>query len=166
MANYYFRLIHRYLGFFLAGIMAVYALSGIIMVFRNTDFLKNAINKEQKIEAHLSPEKIGEKLKIKNLKVDRQENGIYYFKDGNYNSETGDAKYIKKEYPYFIDKMTHLHKATSKDPLYFLNVFFGFSLFFFVVSSFWMFLPSTSVFKRGLYFTLAGLVLSLIMLFV
>ncbi len=27
------RLIHRYLGFFLAGIMAVYALSGIIMIF-------------------------------------------------------------------------------------------------------------------------------------
>lgn len=34
------RIIHRYLGFFLAGIMAVYALSGIIMIFRDTDFLK------------------------------------------------------------------------------------------------------------------------------
>lgn len=34
------RIIHRYLGFFLAGIMAVYAVSGMVMVFRTTDFLK------------------------------------------------------------------------------------------------------------------------------
>lgn len=34
------RVIHRYLGFFLAGIMAVCATSGIIMIFRTTDFLK------------------------------------------------------------------------------------------------------------------------------
>jgi uncharacterized iron-regulated membrane protein len=34
------RIIHRYLGFFLSGIMAVYALSGIVLIFRDTDFLK------------------------------------------------------------------------------------------------------------------------------
>ena len=34
------RIIHRYLGFFLAGIMAVYALSGIVLILRDTDFLK------------------------------------------------------------------------------------------------------------------------------
>ena len=34
------RVWHRYLGFFLAGIMAVYAVSGVVMIFRNTDFLK------------------------------------------------------------------------------------------------------------------------------
>ena len=32
------RVYHRYLGFFLAGIMAVYAISGIVMIFRDTDF--------------------------------------------------------------------------------------------------------------------------------
>ena len=31
---------HRWLGFFLAGIMAVYAISGILLIFRTTDFLK------------------------------------------------------------------------------------------------------------------------------
>jgi hypothetical protein len=61
--------------------------------------------------------------------------------------------------------MTKMHKATTKDPLYYLNIFFGFSLLFFVVSSFWMFMPKTSIFRKGLYFTLAGLVLTLIMLF-
>ena len=40
------RVLHRYLGFFLAGIMAVYALSGIVLIFRDTDFLKS----EQTVE--------------------------------------------------------------------------------------------------------------------
>jgi uncharacterized iron-regulated membrane protein len=35
------RIYHRYLGFFLAGIMAVYAISGVVMIFRDTDFLKS-----------------------------------------------------------------------------------------------------------------------------
>jgi hypothetical protein len=36
----FMRVTHRYLGYFLAGIMAVYAVSGIILVYRDTDFLK------------------------------------------------------------------------------------------------------------------------------
>lgn len=34
------RTYHRYLGFFLAGIMAMYSISGIVLIFRDTDFLK------------------------------------------------------------------------------------------------------------------------------
>ena len=68
--------------------------------------------------------------------------------------------------PYVLDQMTHLHKAKSADPLYFLNIFFGLALLFFVISSFWMFMPHTSIFKKGLYFTLAGIVITLILLFV
>lgn len=165
-AGYYMRIFHRYLGFFLAGIMAMYAISGIVLVFRNTDFLKKEISVEKKIAANVSPQKLGEELRIKRLKVDKQEGGIYYFKNGTYNSQTGVANYTKKELPFVLDKMTHLHKATTKDPLFFLNIFFGVSLLFFVISSFWMFLPSTKIFKKGLYFTLAGIILTLIMLFV
>lgn len=36
----YMGIFHRYLGFFLAGIMIVYAVSGIVLTFRNTDYLK------------------------------------------------------------------------------------------------------------------------------
>jgi uncharacterized iron-regulated membrane protein len=39
------RIYHRYLGFFLAGIMAIYSVSGIIMIFRDTDFLKKENHK-------------------------------------------------------------------------------------------------------------------------
>ncbi len=163
--NQNMRTYHRYLGFFLAGIMAVYSISGIIMVFRNTDFLKSVVKIEQTVEPNLKVEQLSPILKMK-VNVEKEEDGIIYFKGGQYNSQTGELKAEKKELPFILGKMEHLHKATSNDPLFFLNVFFGFSLFFFVISSFWMFLPGTKIFKKGLYFTLGGIILTLIMLFV
>lgn len=164
--GYYMRIFHRYLGFFLAGIMAVYAISGIVLVFRNTDFLKKEVSVEKKIDLNLEGAAIGKKLKIKGFKVDKQEGSVTYFKQGTYDSQTGVANYQKKELPYVLGKMTHMHKATTKDPLYWLNIFFGTALLFFVISAFWMFIPSSKVFRKGLYFTLAGIILTLIMLFV
>lgn len=156
---------HRYLGFFLAGIMAVYSISGIVMVFRNTDFLKHVEKIEKTVEPNLKPEQLSPILEMK-VNVDKEENGILYFRGGQYNTQTGELKAEKKELPFVLEKMEHLHKATTKDPLFFLNLFFGVSLFFFVVSSFWMFLPGTKIFKKGLYFTIGGIILTLIMLFI
>ena len=110
------RVYHRYLGFFLAGIMAVYAVSGIVMIFRETEFLKSEV--------------ITEKILPKDFKTEK------------------------------------MHKATTNEPLFFLNIFFGLSLLFFVVSSFWMFMPKTAIFKKGVYFTIGGIVLTLILLYI
>jgi uncharacterized iron-regulated membrane protein len=159
------RIVHRYLGFFLAGIMAVYALSGIILIFRDSDFLKEEKQVIKTVKPNASGEDLGRMLKIRGFKAEREEGDFVYFKDGTYNKKTGAADYKTKELPMVIEKMTHLHKAKSGDPLFFLNVFFGLSLLFFVVSSFWMFMPATSIFKKGLYFTAAGLMLTLILLF-
>ena len=89
-----------------------------------------------------------------------------YFNKGRYNKSTGEVVYSKKELPFFLKKMQALHKATTKSPVYWLNIFFGISLLFFVISSFWMFLPSTSVFKKGIYFSLAGILMTIIILFI
>jgi hypothetical protein len=62
--------------------------------------------------------------------------------------------------------MEKLHKATTQSPLYFLNLFFGGSLLFFALSSFWMYAPKMPIFKKGLYFALAGAALTVLMLFV
>jgi len=163
--NQNMRIYHRYLGSFLAGIMAVYSISGMVMVFRNTDFLKSVVKIEKTVEPNLKAEQLNPILKMK-VNVDKEENGIIYFKGGQYNSQTGELKAEKKELPFILGKMEHLHKANTNDPLFYLNLFFGLSLFFFVVSSFWMFLPDTKVFKKGLYFALGGIILTLIMLFV
>jgi hypothetical protein len=158
------RVIHRYLGFFLAGIMAVYALSGLVLIFRDTDFLKQEKEIVKTIKTNANPEEIGKMLRMRGLKPEKTEGDVVIFKNGTYNKATGEAKFKVKELPTLLDKMTHLHKANTKDPLYFFNIFFGLSLLFFVISAFWMFMPSTSIFKKGLYFTLAGIVLTLILL--
>lgn len=160
------RVIHRYLGFFLAGIMAVYSLSGIVLIFRKTDFLKQEKRVELQLAANLPAPEVGKALKIRDLKIDRTEGDVAYFKDGTYNQATGEAVQIKKELPFILGKMTHLHKATTNDPLYYLNIFFGLSLLFFVISSFWMFRPSNDIFRKGMYWTIGGIVLTLVLLFV
>ncbi|MDC6387285.1 hypothetical protein PP182_01225 [Maribacter sp. PR1] len=161
----YMRIIHRYLGFFLAGIMGMYAISGIIMIFRNTDFLKKEVIVERQLGPNLSVEQLGPQLKMR-VNVDKTEGDIIYFGESTYNTETGLAVVKRKELPIILQKMEHLHKATTDSPVYWLNIFFGLSLLFFVVSAFWMFLPKTSVFKKGIYFSLAGIVLTLIILFI
>ena len=160
----FMRITHRYLGYFLAGIMAVYSLSGILMIYRDTDFLKKENHYEKVLAKELSEKELGKELKIKNFEVQKTEGNILKFKEGTYNSATGEAQYSKKELPFLLDKMTKLHKAQSKNPLSPLNTFFGISLFFFVISSFWMFNPKTKAFKRGIKFTIAGLVLAVILL--
>ena len=159
------RVYHRYLGFFLVGIMAVYALSGLTLIFRDTDFLKSNVHVQKTLKPNLKPEELGRELKIRDLKATGENGDILTFSQGNYNKTTGEANYSVKELPALINKMTKLHKASTKDPLFFLNIFFGASLMFFVVSSFWMFLPNSTIFKKGLYFTLAGIVLTLFLLF-
>src|SRR5574343_319282 len=97
------RVYHRYLGFFLAGIMAVYSISGIIMIFRETDFLKKEKQKKKTIKPNVSSENLGSELKIKNLKVEKEEGNLLYFKQGTYNKETGVANYTVKSLPYVLD---------------------------------------------------------------
>jgi hypothetical protein len=164
--SFYFRLIHRYLGFYLVGIMAVYAISGIAMIFRNDDTFKILENTETTLAVNLDEKTLGEVLEIKGLSILKQKGSLLFFEDGTYNQATGETIYVKKELPFLLDKMTQLHKATTNSPIYWLNIFFGVSLLFFVISSFWMFLPHTSVFKKGIYFTHAGIVMTLIILFV
>jgi len=160
------RIYHRYLGFFLAGIMAVYAISGVILIFRDTSFLKQTKTVQQQLQPGLNADALGKAIRMKDLKIDSVSGDVQIFKNGTYNNATGAVSYTTKSLPKMIEKLTHLHKAGVKDPLFYLNVFFGLSLLFFVISSFWMFMPKTSIFKKGLYFTLAGVVLTILMLLI
>lgn len=160
------RVFHRYLGFFLAGIMSIYATSGFMLILRDTDFLKQEKHMERILRPNLKSENLGRELRMRDLKVEKEAAGIILFKGGSYNESTGLAMYTSKDLPFFMEKLTRLHKAGTHDPLFFLNIFFAVSLLFFVVSAFWMFMPKTAIFKKGLYFTLAGIVLTLLMLFV
>lgn len=159
------RIYHRYLGFFLAGIMAVYALSGIIMIFRETNFLKSEVVQERQLKPGLTGGELSPELKM-GVKVDMVQGDILYFKDGNYNTKTGLATVTKMELPFLLNKMERMHKATTNSPLFFLNIFFGASLLFFVFSAFWMYTPKMPIFKKGMYFTAAGVALTLLLLLI
>ena len=160
------RVIHRYLGFFLIGIIAVYSLSGTVLIFRDTDFLKQEKQIVKQIRANAKKGEIMQLLNIRQLRIRKEEGTIIYFEAGQYNKNTGLAEYTVKALPFFLDKITHFHKAKSQDPLFFFNIFFALALLFFAVSSFWMFMPKTAIFKKGMCFTLGGIILTLILLFI
>ncbi|MDA1144663.1 MAG: hypothetical protein O3B94_06885 [Bacteroidetes bacterium] len=108
------RVIHRYLSFFLAGIMFVYALSRITLTFRDKYYFKKPIVVEKTIEKGLE-----------NLPNIKGASNI------EYNSETGDLSYTQMQPPKILGALEKMHKALSSKPLYFLKVFFGISLHFF-----------------------------------
>ena len=146
--------------------MAVYAISGVALIFRDTDILKKKYDFNLLVETNLNADELVEAIELKRLREVREENGMIYFKEGSYNKASGEVNYSQIKPPYVLDKMQHLHKAKSNDPLFFLNIFFGLALLFFVISSFWMFVPNSSMFRKGMYFTAAGAVLTLILVFI
>ncbi|MBU2883086.1 PepSY domain-containing protein [Psychrosphaera sp. B3R10] len=157
------RILHRYLGFFLAGIMTIYALSGIVLIYRDTHVFKISSAVEQSLATNLDQSGLGQTLKIKRFKADSEDEQFIYFQDGSYNKTTGDVSYTRYQLPVVLDKLTHLHKATTNSPVYWLNIFFGASLLFFSVSSFWMFIPKSKTFKTGVKYSIAGAVLAAIL---
>lgn len=160
------RILHRYLGFFLAGIMLIYALSGIVLIYRTTDTFKSSQYIETTIEPNLSENELGQQLRIKRFKVDQEDDTFLHFRLGTYNKLTGELNYTKMELPYLLDKLNHLHKATTDSPVYWLNIFFAVALLFFSLSTFWMFKPKSKTFRSGVRYTVAGIILALTMLFI
>lgn len=53
--------------------MAIYSVSGIILIFRNTDFLIKEKHKIETIASNLTEEATGRTIKIKNLKIVKQQ---------------------------------------------------------------------------------------------
>lgn len=161
-----FREFHRYLGFFLAGIMAVYAISGIVLTFRNTDYMKSEYQMTATLDANLNEEALGAALRKRAFKVTKTEGDIMYFDGGSYNVKTGEANYVEKRLPTLLENMNKLHKMHSGNPLFWLGIFFGVALLFFSVSAFFMFRPSAPIYKKGLYFAVSGFLLTIVLLFV
>ena len=64
------RIYHRYLGFFLAGIMAVYTISGIILIFRDTDFLKSEKKISKQLKPALAAADLGKAIRNRDVKID------------------------------------------------------------------------------------------------
>ena len=93
---------HRWLGFFLAGIMAVYAVSGILLIFRSTDFMKFEYTTEHLLASELGPQGLEKALHLKGFKVTGQDASEVRFNYGVYNKDTGQAVVTKDDYPLVL----------------------------------------------------------------
>jgi hypothetical protein len=157
--------LHNNVGFIIVGLVVIYALSGIVQTYRDTSFLKQEIKNEKVIEAHLDAEKLGKAIKQKELKIDSTVGDILYFKNGNYNANTGEVKYTTKELYKWVKPFTELHKSNSKNIVHYFTVVFAVALFFMCVSAFWMFKPGTKAFSSGVILTVVGIIASIVLLF-
>ncbi|BFM09756.1 hypothetical protein [Halioxenophilus aromaticivorans] len=157
-----FRKYHRWLGFFLAGVMTLYALSGVLLIFRTTDVLKFEQTEQKQLAPGLSGDALGPELRLRGFKVNEETTTLITFKEGQYNKESGLATVTRKDYPAAIAKVVGMHKATTNSPLFFLNIAFGAALLFFSVSAFLMFMPRVPQFKNGLKIAAGGFLLALL----
>lgn len=157
------RALHRDIGFFLIGLVVVYSLSGVLLIYRDTDFLKS----EQLIETTLAPnleqQKLAHELKTKRLVGVQQDGDKLLFKGGSYNQVTGEVSYRTERLPQALDLFVHLHKAPSEKMVSWLTTLFGGLLAFMAISSFWMFRSSHKHFKRGMLWASSGFGVALLM---
>jgi hypothetical protein len=163
--NYYMRALHRDIGFFAVGLIVIYSLSGVILIYRDTDFLKHETQVEKKLSPNLQPSELGQMLRLKDFKVLKTEGDVLYFPNGSYNTTTGAAKYTQKELPLWLSKFSQLHKSASQSPAHWFTTIFGILLFFLAISSFWMFNTITRQFRRGIVIAAAGIIFAIILLF-
>lgn len=162
--NYYIRGLHRDLGFFAAGLIVIYALSGMLLVYRDTNLMKADIQVEKKLSPNMEPAKIGEALRIKAFKVIRTEGETIWFQGGTYNANSGIAVYTSSDIIFPFNKLINLHKAVSINPAHWFNILFGIILLFMAISSFWMFKTENKNFRRGIYLAGAGIIFVFILL--
>ena len=162
--NFRMRALHRDIGFFAIGLVIIYALSGIVLVFRDTSFLKHAVQNEKTLSPNMETSEIGKALRLKEFKVIKEEGELINFKEGTYNKTTGLAEYTTQEIIFPLNRFIDLHKASSKGLVHYFSAIFGAFLLFMVISSFWMYKKSSNLFRRGIYITGAGVVFTLLLL--
>ena len=92
------RVLHRDIGFLTIGLTLVYVLSGVLLIYRNTDFMKMEKTEEKQLAASLSGSEVAQQLRIRNFKVEREEGAVIYFKEGHYNGDTGMSVITRKVY--------------------------------------------------------------------
>jgi succinate dehydrogenase/fumarate reductase cytochrome b subunit len=163
--TYYARYLHRNIGFFIIGFTLIYSLSGIVLIYRDSDFMKAEKTVKLNLKPGLKDSELGQALRMREFKVTETRGDLILFQGGSYNSSTGETVNTVKELVFPFNKLTNLHKTPSKNIIHWFNLFFGISLLFMAVSSFWMFNSRSKLFRNGIYVIVAGVVVAFALLF-
>ncbi len=162
--NYYMRVLHRYIGFFILGFVLIFAFSGIVLVYRDSDFMKYEKIVKVNLPAGTIASEIGTSLRLRDFKVIETKGDLVYFQGGKFNTKTGEAEYTVKELIFPFGKLTSLHKSPSNNPVHWFTLVFGISLLFMAISSLWMFRPDSKLFRKGMITVLTGVIAAVIIL--
>jgi len=164
--SYTMRSLHRDIGFFVIGLTIIYTISGILLIYRDSDFLKHEVNTEREIKPNLSESDLGMALHVRDFKVLKSEGDLVYFNNGTYNKATGLVQYKEKVLPSVFGSSINLHKTSSRSATRWISIIYGSLLLFLAISSFWMFKSKTKLFRRGIYITAVGFIAALILLII
>jgi hypothetical protein len=157
---------HRYIGFFVIGLTAIYSISGVLLTFRDTDFLKSATLVEETLTPNMTAIDLGMTLHLRTLKIVEQEEDVLKFDKGTYNKATGQVSYVSMEWPGWLRAIAGLHRVSSRDSRLWFAILYGAALLFLAISSFWMYSPRVKHFKRGVYISIAGGAAAILLLIV
>ncbi len=164
---YLMRALHRDLGFLAIGLVIVYALSGIILIYRDTDFMKRTETVEKTLAPGLSAEQLGGELKMRGFKVTGQTSSTILFDGGTYDIGSGKAVYTQKSVVAPFDRFISLHKASSgNNKSHWALMLFGVILFFLALSSLFIYKPKTKLFRRGAWLTVVGVAVTVLLLLI
>ena len=156
------RVLHRDIGFLTIGLTIVYALSGMLLIYRNTDFMKVSKTEQMQLETGLNGGNLGSQLRIRAFNVEREEGSNIFFKEGVYDAETGIATVTRKVYISPLDKLVNLHKVTGASNVSVIALVYGFMLTFLAVSSLFMFKFGSRKNKRGLALIAVSVVMTIV----
>lgn len=163
--SFYMRILHRDIGFFMIGMTIIFSLSGIMLIYRETDFLKEETQIEKTLQPGLNGDQLREKLQMKDFRIVKTEGDIVYFQNGTYNTTTGYATYNLKKVMFPFNKMTDLHKTSTKKMTHWAILCFGSLLFFMAISAFWMIPRESRFYKRSMILAGLGIIFALLMVF-
>lgn len=160
------RILHRDIGFLMIGLTLVYGVSGIILLYRDTDLFTIEKQYIEKIKPYTLSNELGKALELRRLRVTEERNDTIYFNYGYYCQSSGEAVYTITTYPEFVWTINSFHKLKSRFTSHWFATFYGIMLLFLALSSLWMYKPSTKKFRRGLTLTAIGLVIAAIALYI
>lgn len=158
------RVLHRDIGYITLGLTIVYALSGILLVYRNTNFLMSEKTTVKQLKQDLSEKDLSEQLLIRNFQILKEDGEIIYFKEGTYNTTTGVAMISRNEYPPILKKLVNLHKISGNNKWSLFTTIYGILLFFLAVSSLFMYKFRSNKSNRGIALTGLGIILTIVFL--
>ncbi len=158
------RSLHRDIGALVVGLTIIFALSGIIFVYRDVGLLHYDKTIQRNLAPNLDESSLGAALHLRGYKVLENNADEIVFQGGRYKKSTGMAVYKNNEYPALFKKLAMLHKSVSASAIHWVTLCYAILLLFLAISSFWMYNPKTKVFKRFLFLSGVGFVFSAVLL--